>query len=56
MKTYKATFDRYNPQLGTYKTDRTIEAENKTAARRRAKEIERNCIYGLMSLVSLEEV
>ena len=54
-KIYKATFDRYNPQLGTYKTDRIIEAENKRAARKRAKEIEKHCIYGSMSLVALEE-
>lgn len=56
MKTYKAIFNRYNPQLGSYKTERTIEAEDKRKARKRCNEIENRCVYGIMSLVSLEEV
>lgn len=55
-KTYKAIFNRYNPQLGTYKTERTFEAENKREARKHCKKIENGCIYGFLSLVSLEEV
>ena len=56
MKTYKAIFNRYNPQTGLYQTERTIEAEDKRKARKRCKEIENHCVYGSMSLVSLEEV
>lgn len=56
MKTYKAIFNRYNPQTGLYKTERTIEAEYKRKARKRCKEIENRCVYGSLSLVSLEEV
>lgn len=57
MKTYKAIFNRYNPQLRVvYKTERTIEAEDKRKARKRCNEIEKHCIYGSLSLVSLEEV
>ena len=56
MKTYKAIFNRYNPQTGLYQTERTIEAEDKRKARKRCKEIENRCVYGSMSLVSLEEV
>ena len=56
MKTYKAIFNRYNPQTGLYKTERTIEAENKLKALKRCSEIQKHCIYGSMVLVSLEEV
>lgn len=55
-KTYKAIFDRHNPQLGTYKTERTFEAANKREARKHCKKIENGCIYGSMELVSIEEV
>ena len=56
MKTYKAIFNRYNPQTGLYQTERTIEAEDNRKARKRCNEIENHCVYGSMSLVSLEEV
>lgn len=55
-KTYKAIFNRYNPQLGTYQTERTFEAANKREANKHCKKIEDGCIYGSMSLVSMEEV
>lgn len=55
-KTYKAIFNRYNPQLGTYQTERTFEAANKREANKHCKKIEDGCIYGSMSLVSVEEV
>lgn len=56
MKTYKAIFNRYNPQTGLYQTERNIEAEDKRKARKRCKEIENHCVYGSLFLVSLEEV
>lgn len=56
MKTYKAIFNRYNPQLGSYETERTFEAENKREAKKHCKKIEGHCIYGGMHLVSLMEV
>lgn len=40
MKTYKAVFNRYNPQLGSYETERTFEAENKREAKKHCKKIE----------------
>lgn len=57
MKTYKATFWRSNPQLknGGYQTERTIEAETKTEARRMAMKIEKATAYGSMTLQALTE-
>lgn len=56
MKTYKAKFWRTNPQLanGGYETTRTIEAKTLAAARKKAKEIEKQTAYGGMSLIEIE--
>lgn len=51
-QTYTAVYERYNPQLGTYETKRTIEARTEKAAWRKAREQER-CVYGSMTLVDL---
>ena len=53
MKTYKAIFNRYNPQTGLYQTERTIEAEDTLKALKRCNEIEN--LFS-MFFVSLEEV
>lgn len=55
MKTYTAIFRRYNPQLRTYITERTIEAENKRKAAAQVRKIENNCIYGSMEFVGWKE-
>ncbi len=57
MKTYKATYWRGNPQLqnGGYETERTIEAKTIASARKKAREYE-NCIYGTMTLISIERI
>lgn len=56
MKTYTATFYRGNPQLtsGGYQTTRTIEAKTIASARKKAREIENNCIYGSMRLIDIK--
>lgn len=56
-KEYIAKFWRGNPQLphGGYETTRTIEARSEKSALRKAKEIEKNCCYGFMELITLEE-
>lgn len=56
MKTYIATFMRHNPQTGNYETTRKIEAKTIASARKQARDIEKACVYGSMSLMSLEEV
>lgn len=58
MKTYKATFWRSNPQLknGGYETQYNIEAETKAGARKQAREYERRCVYGSLTLRTIEEV
>ena len=58
MKTYKAKFWRSNPQLknGGYETERTVEAKTIRSAEKKAREIESKCLYGSMSLISVEEV
>ena len=55
MKKFKATFDRYNPQLGVYETERIFSATNKTEAKKQAKGYEK-CIYGSMTLKKIEEI
>lgn len=55
MKTYKAIFNRHNPQTGLHQTELTIEAENALQALKHCNEIE-NRYYGSMFFVSLEEV
>lgn len=54
--TYVATFWRANPQLknGGYWTTRTIEAKTKKQAEKKAREIERKCVYGRMELTGIE--
>ena len=56
MKTYIAKFWRSNPQSskGGYETTRTIEAKTIASAKKKAREIEEKCIYGGMSLISIE--
>lgn len=56
MKTYIAKFWRINPQLanGGYETTRTIEAKTIATARKKAREIEKGCVYGGMDLLSVE--
>lgn len=54
MKTYIATFVRFNPQLGTYETKSEIEAKDKRDARRQAHKRETGCLYGSLYLKSLE--
>lgn len=57
MKKYIATFWRGNPQLknGGYQTTRKIEAVSITSARKKAREITEGCVYGNMSLLSVEK-
>lgn len=58
MKSFKARFWRHNPQLknGGYETERIIEAKTIRSAEKKAGEIEAKCLYGRMTLVSIEEV
>ena len=58
MKTYKATFWRGNPQIssGGYETTRSIEAKTIASARKKAREIENQCVYGSMTLLDVEEI
>lgn len=57
MKKYIATFWRGNPQIkdGGYETTREIEAASITSARKKARDIEDGCVYGSMSLLSIEK-
>lgn len=57
MRTYTATFYRANPQLpnGGYITTRKIEAVSITQARKKAREIEQQTIYGSKTLLSIEK-
>ena len=55
MKTYIATFMRHNPQTGNYETTRKIEAKTIASARKQARDIEKACVYGSMSLINIEE-
>lgn len=57
MKKYIATFWRGNPQMknGGYETTREIEAASITSARKKARDIEDGCVYGSMSLLSIEK-
>ena len=56
MKKYIAKFFRYNPQIkgGGYETERKIEAKTITSARKKAREIENNCLYGSMTLLEVK--
>lgn len=56
MKKYIAKFFRYNPQIrgGGYETEREIEAKTISSARKRAREIENNCLYGSMTLIDIK--
>ena len=47
---------RYNPQIrgGGYETEREIEAKTISSARKRAREIENNCLYGSMTLIDIK--
>lgn len=56
MKKYIATFFRYNPQIksGGYETVREIEAKTIASARKKAREIESNCLYGSMTLLDIK--
>lgn len=56
MKKYTARFWRENPQLknGGYETTRTIEAQNAREARKKAAQIAGGCLYGGMTLLTIE--
>lgn len=55
MKTFIATLSRYNPQFNkNYTTTRTIEAKTIRSATKKAQEICNKCVYGSMSVVSVE--
>lgn len=56
MKKWTARFYRSNPQFksGGYEITRTIEARTKASAGKKAREYE-NCVYGSMTLISIEE-
>lgn len=56
MKKYTATFFRYNPQLegNGYETTREIEAKTIASAKKKAREIENNCLYGSMTLLEIK--
>ena len=54
MKKYIATFNRYNPQLGTSTRTHTFEARTLASAKKKARDFANGCIYGSMSLVSVE--
>lgn len=55
MKKFKATFERYNPQLGAYETTRIVEARTANSATNKARKFEK-CVYGSMTLISVEEI
>ena len=57
MKKFTATFWRGNPQItgGGYKTTRTIEAKTLASAKKKTREIEKNCCYGSMYLLEIIE-
>lgn len=57
MKTYIATYYRYNPQLssGGYQTTRKIEAVSITSARKKAREITEGCAYGSLELLDVQK-
>ena len=57
MKKYTVTLWRGNPQLvnGGYKTTRTVEAKTITSARKKADSLTKNCLYGSMTVLSVEE-
>lgn len=55
---FEAEYWRSNPQLksGGYWTERTIEANTVGEAARKAREIERKCVYGSMTLSGLKRI
>lgn len=54
MKTYTATYIRYNPQLDkAYETTRKVEAKTIASARKKAREFE-SCAYGSMTLIDVK--
>lgn len=55
MKKYIATFWRGNPQLknGGYETTKEIEATTMSSAKKKAREISEQTIYGTMVLRSI---
>ena len=57
MKNFTAIFWRGNPQLknGGYETIREIKARGKKSAEKKAREYERDCSYGTMTLVCVIE-
>lgn len=56
MKKYLATFERYNPQLGTSLRTFNIEARTLASANKKAHAIADKCIYGSMTLSSVVPV
>lgn len=58
MKKFEANFFRGNPQLanGGYETKRTFMAKNEKSAEKKAKEYEKDCVYGTMTLLELKGV
>lgn len=56
MKKYIATYYRENPQLknGGYNTERMIEANTITSARKKAQVIADSCAYGNMILIDVK--
>lgn len=56
MRVYTAKYWRGSPQIkgGGYYTTRTIEARSIVSARKKAKDIAEDCIYGYMDLLEVE--
>lgn len=56
MKNYVATYWRGNVQLasGGYETKTEIEAVSIASARKKAREIASRCVYGSMTLLTVE--
>ena len=58
MRKFKATFWRGNPQIksGGYEKTEVFEARTAKSAERKAREYAKNCAYGWMELLNIEEV
>lgn len=58
MKNFVAYFWRGNPQLanGGYESKIEIRAKSKETAMKQVRKYEKNCVYGTMTFLRLEEV
>lgn len=58
MKKFKVTFWRGNPQLknGGYEMTEIFRAKTEAGARRQARKWENDCLYGSVTVQTIEEV